>query len=257
MKLCQCGCGLEVAKPGNKYIYGHSNNGRFYSEETRKKIGEGNSKRVWSKESREKSSQSHKGRIPSKEARKKMSESGRGRIWSEKSKEKLSESKRGHIVSEETKRKISKTKKGHTVSKKTRQKLSITGKDRICLEETRKKLSIANKGQIPSYRVGRGKKSYHNSPYQDKICFRSSYEKAYAKYLDSGRKDWLYEPCTFDLGNTTYLPDFYLIKDKKFVEIKGYMKESAQKKINLFRGIYPEEKLEVLFKEDLIEMGVI
>ena len=75
--------------------------------------------------------------------------------------------------------------------------------------------------------------------------------------LDENNVDWLYEPMIFDLGDTTYLPDFYLIKSGRFIEIKGYMRKSAQNKINLFRGMYPGEWLEVLFREDLIEMGVL
>lgn len=101
------------------------------------------------------------------------------------------------------------------------------------------------------------KRSYHDSPYQGRICFRSSYEKAYAEWLDMNDIDWLYEPYNFDLGNTTYLPDFYLIKSGGFIEIKGWMSKKAQDKIDLFREYYSEEWLEVLFKEDLIEMGVL
>jgi len=41
----------------------------------------------------------------------------------------------------------------------------------------------------------------------------------------------------------------------KFIEIKGYMRKEAQEKINKFRKQYPW-KLEVLFKEDLIKLGI-
>ncbi|KKK80009.1 hypothetical protein LCGC14_2827790, partial [marine sediment metagenome] len=40
--------------------------------------------------------------------------------------------------------------------------------------------------------------------YYKKIWMRSSYEIAYAKWLDENKIDWIYEGKTFDLGNTTY-----------------------------------------------------
>ena len=41
-----------------------------------------------------------------------------------------------------------------------------------------------------------------------KICFRSSWEAKTAKYLDNQNIEWEYEHKTFDLGSSTYLPDF-------------------------------------------------
>jgi hypothetical protein len=58
--------------------------------------------------------------------------------------------------------------------------------------------------------------------YKD-ICFRSSWEVAYAKYLDKNQIKWLYESKTFDLGNCTYTPDFYLPEKNEYIEIKGYL----------------------------------
>lgn len=108
-------------------------------------------------------------------------------------------------------------------------------------------------GQIPKYSYG--KRCYYESPIQGKICFKSSYEFEYAKYLDSKSILWYYEIETFNLGNMTYTPDFFLVNEEKFVEVKGYMSELSQNKINKFLEQYPWD-LEILYKEDLIKLGI-
>lgn len=113
------------------------------------------------------------------------------------------------------------------------------------------------KGELPSPKSCYGKGCYYQNRFQGKIWLRSTYELAYAKWLDSIEKDWLYEPHAFDLGNTTYTPDFFLIKDNKFIEIKGYLWNNAKIKIDLFRKEYPNEKLDILYKEDLEKIGAI
>jgi len=119
-------------------------------------------------------------------------------------------------------------------------------------KETRNKISKKQKGKIPNF-SGRG--IYYNSPLQGEIYLRSSYEIAYAKYLDSKNILWMYEMETFDLGDTTYTPDFFLPKFEKFIEIKGYMTNKAQEKINRFKEEYPWD-LEILRKEDLIKLSI-
>jgi len=103
---------------------------------------------------------------------------------------------------------------------------------------------------------GIGKGSYYDSPLQGTIWLRSSYEIAYAKYLDEHKILWMYEMETFELSNEmTYTPDFFLPKFKKFIDTKGYMKKEAQEKINKFKEEYPWD-LEILYKEDLIKLGI-
>jgi hypothetical protein len=104
------------------------------------------------------------------------------------------------------------------------------------------------------HRKNIGKGSYYNSLLQGKVWLRSKYEIAYAKYLDSQNILWMYEEFTFDLGNTTYTPDFYLPEFEKFVEIKGYISPKSQEKINLFLEQYPWD-LEILEYEQLKLLG--
>jgi DNA-directed RNA polymerase subunit RPC12/RpoP len=77
---------------------------------------------------------------------------------------------------------------------------------------------------------------------------RSSWEKYYAKYLDKNNIKWLYESKTFDLGNTTYTPDFYLPETNEYIEIKGYWREDAKIKFNLFKEKYKDLKIRVIDK---------
>jgi len=93
--------------------------------------------------------------------------------------------------------------------------------------------------------------------YYQKIYMRSSYEIAYAKFLDKQGTKWLYEPKAFDLGNTTYTPDFYLLKTNEYIEIKGWWRGNSKLKFELFKTKYPETEITLLMKEDLKKLGVI
>lgn len=93
--------------------------------------------------------------------------------------------------------------------------------------------------------------------YYNGICFRSSYEYKYAKYLDKLEIKWQYEPKTFDLGNTTYTPDFYLLKENKYIEIKGWFTISARKKIEIFKELYPDINFLLLQKEQLQQLQIL
>jgi len=160
----------------------------------------------------------------------------------------------GKHHSEKTIEKMSKAQEG--------EKNHNFGKHWKLSKDTIEKMSKSKKGN--KYRLGirtstcagYGKGCYYDSPLQGKIWLRSSYELKFAEYLDKNNIDWLYEIQTFDLGNTTYTPDFYLPTCNLFIEIKGYMLEKAQDKINKFLDIYHEETLKILYKEDLIKLGI-
>lgn len=81
-----------------------------------------------------------------------------------------------------------------------------------------------------------GKGSYYKN-----IWMRSSWEIIYAKYLTKNHIKWQYEPKAFDLGNTTYTPDFYLPEKDIYVEIKGYWRDDAKSKFRLFKDMYKEK----------------
>ena len=89
--------------------------------------------------------------------------------------------------------------------------------------------------------------------YKNKM-FRSSWEVEYAKYLDKSSIKWLYESKTFDLGNTTYTPDFYLPESDTYVEIKGYESDVFIKKFKYFKNIFTNIKIKLLKYEDLLKI---
>jgi predicted nuclease of restriction endonuclease-like RecB superfamily len=77
--------------------------------------------------------------------------------------------------------------------------------------------------------------------------------KALHKRGDKNKIIWLYECKTFDLGDTTYTPDFYLPKTDMFVEIKGFWRPEAKEKFKLFKKLYPYIKIKVI--EDIKSLG--
>lgn len=99
----------------------------------------------------------------------------------------------------------------------------------------------------------------HSYPYMNKqkeVILRSSYELAYAKWLDSRGINWEYEP-HFKLSNgSNYFPDFKL-EDGTIVEIKGYFREDAKIKWQMFKEEYPNLKKSLLMKKELRELGVL
>lgn len=52
------------------------------------------------------------------------------------------------------------------------------------------------------------------------IRFRSRQEARWAVFFDTLRIQWLYEPEAYKLGETVYLPDFWLPKQNCFWEVK-------------------------------------
>lgn len=102
-----------------------------------------------------------------------------------------------------------------------------------------------------------GKITHGKGDYYKNIWMRSGYEIKYAQYLDQNNWKWLYESKTFDLGNATYTPDFYLVDDDVYVEIKGYWRDDALLKYRLFRKIYPKIRIRVLTKKSLQKLGIL
>ena len=81
------------------------------------------------------------------------------------------------------------------------------------------------------------------------IKFRSTYEVRFAKMLDRNGVQYQYEIKTFDLGDTTYTPDFYLPDYRLWCEVKGWMTPSAERKLKRFRSRYPKERLAIIPKQ--------
>jgi len=103
---------------------------------------------------------------------------------------------------------------------------------------------------------GRGQKTWYISPIAGKVYLRSSYELAYAKYLDECGVSWRQNDRFFwySWGEEMrkYYPDFYLVSEDCYVEVKGYETEKDRAKWRSF-----PHKLKVLRKHDLVSLNII
>ncbi len=126
-------------------------------------------------------------------------------------------------------------------------------------EKTKKLFSIMRKGKLIGEKNPAFGKVYHAHKTKYKsIWMRSSWEAAYARYLDSNSITWLYESKTFDLKNgTTYTPDFFLPKTKEYIEIKGYWRDNSKLKFDTFLKLYKGIKIKLLMKKELEELKVL
>ena len=126
-------------------------------------------------------------------------------------------------------------------------------------EEAKQKMSGKNS---PAY----GKIAHHGKgAYYKGVWMRSSYEIAYAKYLDKNNIKWQYEPKYFEIiylykgikKEGTYTPDFYLPETNEYIEIKGWWRDDAEYKFNTFKSKYSNINIKVLNKEKLQFLEVI
>lgn len=152
----------------------------------------------------------------------------------------------------EVREKMSKARKGR--------KLTQEWKDNIKKATTGTREGIKNtmygKSGKLSPRYGKRAILGHKETYRNIKMF-SSWEVKYAQYLDKNNVKWEYEPKTFDLGESTYTPDFYLPEQDKYIEIKGYFTDYAKNKINIFRQLYANINYEILEKQQLKDIGVL
>ena len=80
-----------------------------------------------------------------------------------------------------------------------------------------------------------GRRTFHRLATGIIVSMRSTWEAAFACYLESISVPYLYEPKTFDFGNLTYTPDFYLSGVDLWVEIKGFMRKDDERRIALLK----------------------
>lgn len=91
----------------------------------------------------------------------------------------------------------------------------------------------------------------------------SSLEKLYYDYLTLNNIEWRRpNPIKYfrDAKEHRYFPDFYLCKDDLYIEVKGYMWDDDQIKMNLVIEQNPNIKIQILNKVDiknLLPCGVI
>ncbi len=105
-------------------------------------------------------------------------------------------------------------------------------------------------------RWGKPPKFVMYAPYTDRrgrvFRFRSSYEIAFVEqYLDKNDLTWDYESKAFDLGDTTYTPDFWVDELGGYVEVKGWANKTFPSKLAKFRALHSSVSLVVAYPKDL------
>ena len=158
---------------------------------------------------------------------------------------------------------------GIPLLQKMKDRISKKLKGRKLSKETRKKMSIANKGmkhhkencKCMACKVMRGElKTYRKKYPHNGWIMRSTWEVAYAKYLEANNISYEFEPKMFILSTgQRYLPDFYLSDTDEWIEIKGWLGRNGKEysdKIELFKKEYPS-KFTMLMRKDLEQLGVI
>ena len=120
--------------------------------------------------------------------------------------------------------------------------------------ETRQKLSKSLKGKTGGFKNfgGSGKKGTFEG-----YLYQSSWELIFIKYcLNNGIK---FRRCNehfdyvFEGKKHKYYPDFYLIDEERYVEVKGFPSKRTDAKIQSVRD--KGFKIDVLGKEEICKMG--
>ncbi|MBC5995273.1 hypothetical protein EAI30_07620 [Romboutsia ilealis] len=100
-------------------------------------------------------------------------------------------------------------------------------------------------------------KNWYFKKHENIVFCRSGYEVIYANYLIANNIEFEYEPEHFKLENgRRYTPDFYLLKEDRYIEIKGVPYEVLDRgnqkyRVELFRK---NHKLQLLYWDDIYEI---
>lgn len=83
------------------------------------------------------------------------------------------------------------------------------------------------------------------------IWLRSSWEYIYAKWLDAQNIKWGYELTTYKIDAESYRPDFFILDENdnisKIVEIKGSPYKSRLYKVDVFKKLYPDIDIIIIY----------
>lgn len=89
------------------------------------------------------------------------------------------------------------------------------------------------------------------------IILHSTWELAYAQYLDDNNIEWLRctdkFPYLYEGRLRHYTPDFYLVGIETYIEIKGFTRPKDEAKWEQFPK---DKKLVILKEEDLLALGI-
>jgi len=147
----------------------------------------------------------------------------------------------------------------YIVSEDARMKMSVHANNRTdkLNKENGKRISVTVNKKVSNgeWHTSLAKNMHINYKGND---LHGSWELAYAMYLDDNSIKWVRNKDSFsyvfDGKERRYTPDFYLIDNDEYVEIKGYKTEKDDAKWSQFPN---HRKLVVLMQSELQEMKVI
>jgi len=169
----------------------------------------------------------------------------------------------GHSHSKETKEKLSESsKKGW--EEMTPEKLKNRSEKILQSKIKNGTLNPLKNSTNPYSRTKSGKREDLNN-----VFFRSKAEANYARFLKFSKVEFKYESKMFIFegirrGNVSYTPDFYIEKEDKYIEFKGWLDPGSVTKLKRFKKYFPQEFGKMAFvkqglsKKDiniLIEIG--
>jgi len=165
----------------------------------------------------------------------------------------------GYTASAETKRKISeKVKEAYRSGRKVPPMKGKVAHNKgvPCSLSQRKKISETLRKKYASGEISicnNGNNFYYGYRKGIKHFCRSSWEANIARMLIFYDIDYEYEKFRFKLEHNaemlTYIPDFWLCKQKTFLEVKGRYLESSKLKHVLFKQQYPQHKIAILIRK--------
>lgn len=109
------------------------------------------------------------------------------------------------------------------------------------------------------------KKYWYDMKDGSKVFLRSNWEYLVAKHLDETGKKWQYEPMSFPVTiavdgkdkNTSYVPDFYIVDDDCYLEVKGWWRNIGSKeKIEEAKKVYGIN-VKMIMKKEMLELGLL
>jgi hypothetical protein len=110
-----------------------------------------------------------------------------------------------------------------------------------------------NKKGVPQYT--KSKRTVYVSRIAGVVKLDSTWELEYCKYLDEHNIQWkrnlIMFPYMYRKKQYYYIPDFYLVDEDVYIEIKGYQRSKDAAKWRDF-----PYKLIVLKKQELLELGL-
>jgi hypothetical protein len=119
----------------------------------------------------------------------------------------------------------------------------------------KKKTTATKKKTTKKATYKNSKRCVYISESAGRVELDSTWELEYAKYLDKNKIKWkrnlIKFPYRYNKRISYYVPDFFLVKEDIYIEVKGFETERDEAKWKDF-----PYKLKVLRREDLLALGL-